>query len=67
MTNLLEQAIAELQKLPETEQDAMAALILEELADEQAWNEAFARSQDQLARLAQKAREQIAAGKVREI
>lgn len=67
MTNLLEQAIAELQKLPETEQDAMAALILEELADEQAWDEAFARSQDQLARLAQKAREQIAAGKVREI
>jgi aspartate/glutamate racemase len=64
MTRLLEQALTEVHKLPEPEQDAIAALILDELADERRWQESFARSQDQLARLAQKAREDVAAGRV---
>jgi hypothetical protein len=34
MTQLLEQALAEVRKLSAPEQDAIAALILEELADE---------------------------------
>jgi hypothetical protein len=34
MTQLLQQALAEIQKLPAPEQDAMATLILDELADE---------------------------------
>jgi hypothetical protein len=46
MTQLLEQAFSELQKLSESDQDAMAALILGELADEQLWQEKFASSQD---------------------
>jgi hypothetical protein len=66
MTNLLEQAIAEIQKLPDSDQDAIAALILEEIADEQRWRATFANSQDQLARLAEKARADIQAGRVRE-
>ncbi|MBD2677861.1 MULTISPECIES: BrnT family toxin [Nostoc] len=33
MTKLLEQAIARVKQLPETEQDAIAALILKELED----------------------------------
>ena len=67
MTQLLEQAIAEVQKLPGPAQDSIAALILEQIADDHAWDEAFARSQDQLARLAAKAREDIAAGRVRRL
>lgn len=65
MTQLLEQALREVKKLPEAEQDVIAALILDELADERRWQESFARSQDQLARLAAKAREDIRAGRVK--
>lgn len=65
MTQLLEQALSEVKKLPEQEQDAIAALILDELADERRWQESFARSQDQLARLTAKAREDIRAGRVK--
>ncbi len=56
MTTLLEQALAEVQKLAPEQQDAIAALILEELADEQKWDRAFAESQDVLAQLAQDVR-----------
>jgi hypothetical protein len=65
MTQLLERAIAEVGKLPDPEQDAIAALILDQIADDRAWDEAFDRSQDQLARLAAKVREDIASGRVR--
>jgi hypothetical protein len=65
MTQLLEKAMAEVQKLPDPAQDAIATMILDELADERRWDEAFARSQDQLARLAERVRRDIAAGKVR--
>jgi hypothetical protein len=64
VTKLLKQAIAEVQKLPEPEQDAIAALILDEMVDEQRWDEAFAQSQDQLAKLADKVRADIRSGKV---
>ena len=64
MTHLLEQAVNELSKRPDVEQDAIAALILEELEDERVWDEKFAGSQDQLSRLAAKVRHDIAAGRV---
>lgn len=67
MTDLLEQALAELQKRPSAEQDAIAALILEELADESRWDASFARSQAQLSQLAQQARQQVQAGQVQRI
>ncbi len=67
MTQLLEKVLAELQKLPDSEQDAIAAIILDELADERRWDQAFAASQDQLQRLAEPARQDIAAGKVRDV
>ena len=66
MTTLLEQAISEIQKLSKAEQDAIAALILEEISDERKWDEAFARSQDQLARIAAKVREDIQTGRVKD-
>lgn len=52
MTELLEQAFAKARELPPEEQDTLAAWILEELADEERWNQQFARSADALARLA---------------
>jgi hypothetical protein len=67
MTELLEQAIAEVKKLPTAEQDAIAALILEELEDEIRWDEAFGKSQDALARLAAEALAEDQAGKTREL
>jgi hypothetical protein len=67
MTQLLQQAVAEIQKLPAPEQDAMATLILDELADDRRWDEAFARSQDQLGLLAEKVRQDMKAGRVRKV
>ena len=65
MTALLEQALAEVHKLPPDQQDAIAALILEELADEAKWDRAFAQSQDALARLADKVRAEKRSGQVK--
>jgi hypothetical protein len=59
MTQLLEQAMGEVRKLPDAGQDAIAAIILEEIADDRRWDDAFARSQDQLGRLANRVRELI--------
>jgi hypothetical protein len=64
MTALLEQAIAAIHKLPPDQQDTIATLILEELADEQAWDRAFANSQDALARLADTVRRSKQTGNV---
>jgi hypothetical protein len=58
MTELLERALAEVAKLPPSDQDAIAVIILEELEDERRWDEAFARSADKLAALAREAREE---------
>jgi hypothetical protein len=67
MTKLLDRAITEAQKLSDDEQDALAALILDRIADDQAWEGSFARSQNQLAAMAQKAREQVLTGRFREL
>jgi len=56
MTKLLEKALDQVAKLPPAEQDAVAAMLLEELASEQRWAKSLAGSQDQLAKLAQEAR-----------
>lgn len=63
MTKLMDKAISEVAKLPETEQDALAAILLEELASERRWSETFGRSQDALARLAEEAIAEHAAGR----
>jgi hypothetical protein len=63
MTKLLEEAFAEASKLPEQEQDALAAAILEELASERRWDQAFADSADLLAQLADQALAEHRAGK----
>ncbi len=65
MTRLLKKAMSEVEKLPESEQDAVATLVLEELASEQRWTELFAKSQDKLAKLAEKALADHAAGRTK--
>ncbi len=67
MTQLLQQAMAKIQELPIPDQDAIASLILEELADDQRWAESFSRSQNRLAEMAIKVREDIRAGRVRSL
>ncbi len=54
-TQLLERAFAEAAKLPDRDQDALAALMLEELESEKKWDDAFANSQDMLAQMAEQA------------
>ena len=63
MTKLMDTAISEVAKLPEPEQDALAAILLEELASERRWSESFGKSQDALAKLAEEALAEHAAGR----
>lgn len=65
MTKLLEKALEQVAKLPASEQDAMAAIVLEELASEQRWAESFAKSQDKLAKLAEEALAEYNAGRTK--
>jgi len=67
MTDLLKRAIARLQTLPESEQDAIASIILEEIEDERRWDEVFSRSPDILAKLAASAMAEYHAGKTQEL
>lgn len=67
LTELLEQAIAKLKTLPTDKQDAIAALILEELEDDRRWDESFKRSPDLLAKLTAEAMAEYRAGKTQEL
>jgi hypothetical protein len=63
MTELLEQAIAEIKKLPADQQDAIALRLMAELKDEQRWTEQFESTTDkQWDRLADMVRQEIASG-----
>ncbi|NEX17733.1 MAG: hypothetical protein C1943_14205 [Halochromatium sp.] len=46
MTQLLEQAMAEVSKMPATVQDTIATLVLDELRDEARWETAFEQTND---------------------
>jgi len=67
MTGKLEKAIAQVKQLPEEQQNAIAAIILEEIEDEARWDAAFARSHDVLARLAAEAEEEDRRGQTRDL
>ena len=67
MTDLLEKAIDRVSKLPDEEQDAIASVIFDVLEDEQQWQNAFAASQDKLAKLANKVRKDIRSGRVKKL
>lgn len=67
MTELLEKAISKLKALPTEEQNAIASLILDELEDDQRWEESFASSGDMLAKLGAEAIAEYQAGKTEEL
>lgn len=46
MTELLQQAIAQIELLPPDQQDYIATLVLDELKDEQRWLNSFAQTTD---------------------
>lgn len=55
MTRLLEKAMSEIAKLPPSDQDVLASILLEEIASEQRWSESFSESQGALSMLAEEA------------
>jgi hypothetical protein len=67
VTRLLEKAFTEVSKLPEQEQDTLAAMIFEELESERRWEEAFAASGEVLAQLANEALAEHHAGMTQEL
>ncbi|WP_035984842.1 hypothetical protein [Leptolyngbya sp. KIOST-1] len=68
MTELLEKAIAQVKNLPAEEQDAIAAIILAELEDEQVWKAQFeSTTDDQWDRMAKMARQKITAGELKSL
>jgi hypothetical protein len=62
MTTMLKDALARVSKLPEEEQDALAAILMAEMESEARWKEAFESSQDSLAELAREATAEYKAG-----
>jgi len=62
MAKLLQQAVIEVSKLPEAEQDAVGAWILAELESERRWDDLLARSSDLLSDLAAEAVREDEAG-----
>jgi histidinol-phosphate/aromatic aminotransferase/cobyric acid decarboxylase-like protein len=65
MTKALQKAFEAASRLPDADQDELAAAILEELKADERWEAAFAGSQDVLARLADEALEEHRAGRTK--
>ena len=63
MTTLLQRAVAEVQKLPPQDQDAIAARFLAEVDDERQWDQRFASTtDDKWDRLVAEVRRDVAEG-----
>jgi hypothetical protein len=63
MTTLLQRAVAEVEKLPAADQDAIAARLLAEVDDERQWESRFASTtDDQWDRLVAEVRRDVAEG-----
>ena len=65
MTPALASAVAETMKLPPAEQDALAAILQEEIASERRWSQSFASSERVLESLASEALAEFRAGKTK--
>jgi hypothetical protein len=65
MTHALVQAVAQAEKLPPEEQDALAAILIEEIASERRWSKSFARSENLLEGMAAEALAEFKAGKTK--
>lgn len=58
MTDLLEKAIKKVGRLPKSQQNAIAEMIIEEIEDEKKWERKFKNSQGKLSKLADEAVEE---------
>jgi hypothetical protein len=69
MSRLMEQAIQKVKELPESDQDALASILLQEIEAERRWDELFSRpeSLDLLARMADAALAGARAGRARKL
>jgi hypothetical protein len=67
MTEMFAKAVEQVNQLADEQQDAIAALILEEIEDEARWDALFARSQDVLEQLAAEAEEEDRQGLTKEL
>ena len=67
MTHALSTAVATAAQLPEEEQDALAAILLEEMESEERWSALFADSLNLLERMANEAIQDFQAGRVQPI
>lgn len=67
MTQLLKKAFDQASQLPPDEQDALAKWLLEEMASERLWDEAFHASADQLKELAEEALQEAREGRTEEL
>ncbi len=67
MTALLSQAFDKAAKLPEAIQEQIALQLLEDIDAESKWDQTFAETQNQLAKLADKALHDIKAGKAKKM
>jgi len=65
MTRLLKKAFEEASRLAEAEQDAVGQWLLDELAAERRWDDAFQGSREALANLADEARQEHRASQTR--
>ncbi len=63
MNTSLEEAFAKAAQLPPDAQEALAALLLDEIASERLWDQAFAQTQNQIAKLADEALTEFQEGK----
>ena len=63
MTALMERAMDEAKVLPDSEQDFLAALLLENIRDTQGWDAQFAASKDILEELFDEAMEEYQQGR----
>lgn len=69
MSQLMERAFREARQLPEADQEAIAAIILQEIESERRWDELFSRpeSADLLSRMADEALRGMRAGRAKKL
>ena len=67
MTQALSAAVASAAKLPDEEQNVLAAIMLEEMESEQRWSALFSGSQNLLEQMASEAIQDFQAGRVQPI
>lgn len=67
MTQLLRKAFDQASQLPPDQQDALAKWILEEMASERRWDEAFLASADRLKQFADEALQEARDGRTEEL